>query len=68
MRKREIYVLNCGRRMPQPEVNFIKLFHVPLDLVSVYNIYTSGQSLEKQAKFGAPKIKKMISFLTITGN
>ena len=54
--------------MPQPEVNFIKLFHVPLDLVSVYNIYTSGQSLEKQAKFGASKIKKMISFLTITGN
>ena len=45
------------------EVNFTKLFHVTLDLICVYNIIMliSGQSLEKQARFGASKIKKMKS-------
>ena len=35
----EIYVSNCGHRISRPEVNFIKLFHITLDLISVYNIY-----------------------------
>ena len=32
------------------------------------NVYISGQSHEKQARFKASKIKKMKSFLTITGS
>ena len=39
LRKWEIYVSNCGRRISRPEVNFIKLFHVTKDLIYMYNIY-----------------------------
>ena len=39
VRKWEIYVSNCGRRISRPEVNFTKLFHVTLELICVYNIY-----------------------------
>ena len=39
VRKWERYVSNCGRRISRPEVNFTKLFHVTLELISVYNIH-----------------------------
>ena len=39
-------------------MNLIKLFHVTLDLISVYN---TCKSLKKQASFGASKIKKIKS-------
>ena len=39
VRKWEIYVSNCGRRISRPEVNFTKLFHVTKDLIYIYNIY-----------------------------
>ena len=33
------YASNCRHRISRPEVNFTKLVHVTLDLISVYNIY-----------------------------
>ena len=39
VRKWEIYVSDCGRRISRPEVNFKNFFHVTLEIISFYNIY-----------------------------
>ena len=38
-KKGGICVSNCVYHISRPEVNFIKRFHVTVDLISVYNIY-----------------------------
>ena len=63
VRKLEIYVSNCGRRISQPEVNFTKLFHVTLDLITVYNIYNiQVDHMENKRDLGHRKSRKWKAF------
>ena len=63
MRKWWIYVSNCGRRISQPEINFTKLFHVTLDLVSVYKKYKfQVNHLKNKQDLGHRKSRKMKSY------